>query len=325
MIKSFPPSDIFEEFAFYTNDWFSDHFLELIPNQYNECQKENGKHRAVNKTIDDADRAYDQNPKEYLNLGFMDKIGELYDENEKEIITPLSTYFPRIAIGFCFFSLFNDSKRSLIAANYAELQREIPWSKLILPTTLSSEQRNRKINRGKLTDFVLSGDPEKDLVKEVFERHDFCKTVTGYLTPSHALNEDDRKRIEQAAITLLTTGKDYDSDDTAQKVYDAYNIYEGDDPEHDTIRSKCKDIEVLEEAMKALYITWICPEDQRESLTQKLQPFIDNAENKLKTQQIKNFYTSFKNIKLVPEASLTLLIINTQNDLENNTHDIPEP
>lgn len=315
-----PPSDIFEEFAVYTNKQMSEHFYGEIPNQLMKHQKENLGLEALHAKIN---KAYEQTPEDYINLGFIMNISDLYDENEQYIIKHLSSFFPRIALGFSYFSLLDGSLRPSIAANFADIQRELPWETYILPATSPKQSnKDRKIDRDELTNLVFFGDPKKDSIKLVFTHHDYCSALTGFFTPAQQLDDDDKKVLENAAIVLITEKRENDLH--AKDIYDAYEIYEGNRPEHDEIRIKCKDLEILEAAMKALYTTWICPKDKKDPITKKLQPFLDKAETGLKTQQAKDFYTHFKKTGYKPGDTLEILTNETQRLLfETQAKDTP--
>lgn len=231
-------------------------------------------------------------PQSYIDGGFINRIGGLYTPEERSFILDVSNRFERVKLGFTYFSLLGSNQRPFEALRLARSQLRTGWQKTGVPLKFNQPLDDHLAGIRKLAFLLFFDDPQIELIEKVCAYHDAGEPVIGDFTPHCPISKPDKSQIELLGVRLITASRTRGINFLAQWIYDAVNLYDGNDPAQEVIRSKVRDCDLLEMCTEALFIMVHCPEKQARRINAKLQEFWDYVGPRLTNDRAKNFFES---------------------------------
>jgi len=235
-----------------------------------------------------------RDPNDYINGGFIERIKGLYTAEERQFILDVSAQFERVKLGFTYFSLLSSNQRPFEAIRLAHHQLRTGWQKTGVPLGANQTLADHLDGIKKLAFLLFFDDPEIELIERTCAYHDAGEPVIGDFTPHCPISREDKSRIELLGVRLITASRTRGINFLAEWIYDSVNLYDGNDPAYNDIRSKVKDCDLLEMCIEALFIMVQCPEKQSARMNKKLQEFWDYVGPRLTHDRAKNFFHSLE-------------------------------
>lgn len=224
-----------------------------------------------------------------LDGGFINRICGLYTLEERFFIQDVSSRFERVKLGFAYFGLIRSTRRPFEAVRLANYQYRAGWQRTGVPLGFNQNVGEHQESVKRLAFLLFFDHPKIALTERVCEFHDVGEAVIGDFTPHCPISKEDKARIEDLGVRLLTKTALHENP-MAEWIHEAVEIYEERVPEHADVQIMVKDCDLLEMATEAIFLMGNAPRYEREQLNERLQEFWDYVGPRLKTPRAQRFF-----------------------------------
>ncbi len=232
----------------------------------------------------------DEDIHNYMDHGYLNTIKHLYAAEELSFIKDIGERFPRVKLGFAYFSLLEPASRPLEAKRLSNYQKRTGWQKITgLDINFNQNVEAHNQNTKTLALALFPNDPEIDLIAGACEYHDTGEAVIGDFTPTCPITREEKTLIEQLGIRLATK-ECLETIPLAKNISEANQVLESNDPKHAKAQQKVKDCDLLDMPVEALRIMLHCSNEEAPQVNKDLQAFWNHAGKKVTTDEGKTFF-----------------------------------
>lgn len=252
--------------------FFSAEIPTLLNMRRNEIDRGGRLASFDDKTLSALTAHLQQSANDYMKGGFLRSIHNLYSSEERAFISRIAAQFERVALGFAYFSLFSHHQRPFEALRLTQHQPRTGWQRTGIPLAFNQSVDDHHRNGTTLAIILFPENPE---VARRFPYHDVGEAVIGDFTPHDPISKQDKVRIEKLGIRLLCAYAAMRGNSMAQLIQDTFDIYDGEAPQHQNLRSQIKDCDLLEMAYEMVFVMEQCPASEKIGIIANFQEFWD--------------------------------------------------
>jgi len=251
-------------------------------------------------------KTYSLSPEDYLKKGIYNRIGNIYTNEEYGFIQAMFNRFGRVHKGFAYFSLLRANMRPLEALRLIEHQPRTGWRRVGVPLAYNERVGKHQNMCAELAKIIFEDDSDRDLIVEVLKYHDVLEVVTGDFTPHCPITKQEKKALEFMALKLVASKRDVFLSD---KIVQAFNVYESGAPECTELRSKIRDIDLLQMCLEALSLVESAPEGEKQRIHDNVQEFWEYVGNQLVSEKAQKFFNGLQSerYKLYPSFAKSII------------------
>lgn len=230
----------------------------------------------------------------FLRTTYKEYLAKKFQPDDVNFILRVGTKFPRVRLGFAYFSLLAVDDRPEEAMHICGLQGRTGYARTSIPTKMIQVIADHHEGTERLANMLFKDDPELDDIVLACRYHDIAEALTGDFSKYCDISARDRRRIEKLAFELISPENAPNLSQQAKDIRRCYELTCGDDPAHKAIRAKFKDCDALEMPMEVAFLMSQKLTVNRVQLMNELQPFWMSAEAGLKSSRAKNFFKALE-------------------------------
>lgn len=227
-------------------------------------------------------------PMIYAELGVIGIVGGLYTSEEREFLVRMCEKFERVHLGFSYFGLIASGRRPIEAMRLSNMQSRSGWIRVGVPRGFLQTVEDHQLSGYMLGHILFQDDPMVKDICQMFRYHDMGESVMGDFTPHCQITKAEKAKLEDMAMRLITASarRGHPLPEIMKRCFD---IFEGIVPDAAEIRSKAKDIDLLEMILEVTLIRYHCPWNEKDKINKALAEFDAYVPEKLVHPRAKAF------------------------------------
>ncbi len=226
----------------------------------------------------------------FFKTSYKDQLARKFAPDDVNFILRVGRKFPRVRLGFAYFSLLAVDDCPEEAMHLCELQGRTGYARTSIPTKMIQVVADHQEGTERLANMLFSDDPEFEDIVLACRYHDVAEAITGDFSKYCDISPRDRKRIEKLAFELISPENAPNLSQQAKDIRRCYELTCGTDPAHKEVRAKFKDCDALEMPMEVAFLMTQKLSVNRVQLMDELEPFWKSAESALQYSRSKNFF-----------------------------------